>query len=224
MEYKELDEMFNLISDNHGKWWNEHHSRREVLLGTIGVGHDRIHPADKLSSAFMNAWGMCHTCIGLQEKLEEAIIEYSRSRRKLEILQKNRSNYTECEQFENLRLAEIDEARKARAVKCSELSLKDRRIALDAMIEAIKELLPIVQQLYINKDEALDDIWTARLAYAAGVKNHPLGQEIKVALLPENKKQDALNMIDFPLGFPVPNADYLLKLMEGLTNGKDLLS
>lgn len=205
----------SLLKELHNTFWFEHQSPKTCVIGSNGVGHDIIHPLDKLQSACRNAWQMYNAVEHLYEELELKKIEAQR------LVNKSRNV---IENTLDEREFKIKFNRMGREIAQLELSLKDRKTALDAHMSVIAEIYPHVKAKWTHLDQGLEEIWMARVAYNAQVKNHPLGQELKVALMSEDSKQKLLNMMGFPKEIqgnplPAPNAEAVL---NGLSNVKEL--
>lgn len=211
----------DLLKELHNTYWFDHQSPKTCVLGSNGVGHDIIHPLDRLQSACRNAWAMHHSVESLDEEIQLKEIERLRL-----IAKKDKTDKNSLDEYE---LA-IKIKRSDRELGQLEMAFKDRKTALEAHMSVVKETYPMVTAKWKHLDEGLEEVWMARVAYNAQVKNHPLGQELKVALMSEVNKQHLLDMMGFPTEIggnplPAPNADAVLNAITGvkeIDDGKKL--
>jgi len=218
-----MDEL-KQIAELHSKWWFEHQSAKTCILGSDGVGHDMVHPVDQLQGACRNAWTMITAVRGYELNKKEKLIKIRGIKRKIEDLSRitKQGNSIIPDLLDEKELLEVELERQNMELYALELTIKDRNIAKNAFLNHVKELHEQVSSKYSNYEEALNDIWISRVAYQAMVKNHPIGQELKIALMTEDQKQEALDLMAFPKEFPAPNANGIINVLnERLMGAKD---
>jgi hypothetical protein len=215
--------MNELLELRNQKWWYTHQSRKECILGSDGVGHDFIHPADKLESACRNAWTHLHAMYNMKDKIDERALEIEDVEDELKDLTENSKAEKPAKHARNIMKLQIKINRLKREQDCNIMEFEERKEALSAFLEHIQTLSPIVKARYKDHDDALEHVWMARLAYQAQVKHHPIGHELKTALLDESKKAELLQMMGFPtemdspngkVPLPIPNADVIISSLQ----------
>lgn len=214
-----------LLSLN-GRWWYEYQSPLTCKLGSDGVGHDLIHPVDQLQGACRNAWALLSTVGALTEDFDLEMIKLDK------LVAQNTIN---MDTFEVRERQVLINRSKRRLAELS-ASIQERGKALEVFIEHAVELHKQVSETYKDYDDALPHIFTARIGYNTLVKSFPLvGQDIKSALLTEEQKAKALEVLGIPktisengVDLPIwPDAkmvlerlkQFQLKELNGDTNG-----
>lgn len=201
------------LNDLRGKYWFSHQSPKTCLIGSDGVGHDLIHDSDKLQAACRNAKSHVDDLEYLKEELALKEIE-------IDELEFDLSQ--DMPEFQRKRL-EIELKRTIRMAKNLRDDIQEKEVTVKVYMDHVTQLHEKVKDTYPDYDSALDDIWMARLIYNAHVKFHPLGNELKVALLDENKKAETLDLMGFIQETVVdgkihkiqtPNADNIIKKLS----------
>lgn len=194
-----------LLKNLANKYWHEHQSYKLCVLSANGVGHDLIHPLDRLQGACRNAWNVMQSIEHYKEEIELKEIEIN------ELAEDpTPKNKVMCR-------------RKYREKEMAEVALESRETAFRAHMDTAKAMYDLVKSKYPDYDSGLEEIWSARVAYNVQVKNHPLGQELKIAVMSEAQKQELLHQMDFPSEIagpdgqvhqlPAPNADAVMKAL-----------
>lgn len=196
-----MDKEYSEILALNKRYWYGYQSPKVCVLGSDGVGHDNIHPADQLQSACRNAAALYHAAEDFKDSLElkkldiEELEQKDDARSKILLRQAKR-------QYDNLKL-----------------QYEERKEAFESFYKHVKEIAPKVTARYDHIDEALPEIWAARIAYSALVKNHPLGLELKTAPMTEEQKSQLMSFLrdtqGFPSQFHTPNADRVMETLEG---------
>lgn len=181
----DFEKALALLKEGHKKWWFDHQSPRICKIGSDGVGHDFIHPADKLQAAYRNAMTMYMACADLKDDIDEMTLE-------LQALREGPNGG-------------IKERRLKRNIEWKKMQLDERVDALKVFLNHVEELKPLVQANYQSFDDALSDIWKARLVYKINEKSHPFGQEFKIALLDESEKREFAKELQIPSNVQLPN-------------------
>lgn len=195
-----------LVSFNK-KYWYGYQSPLTCYLGSDGVGHDIIHPMDKFQSACRNAMTLYHASEQLKEDIELKQIEIEALEHSVQF------NGTDKTIPVKLRRAK-------RTLGQLIMDQEEREQAFTVFYGHAMEMLPQIKK-YDHFDDAIGEIWACRVAYAASVKNHPLGQELKNALLSEGQKTELVKLMGLPPQLerlPVPNADYVNRVIEGASH------
>lgn len=211
------EESKDLIVSLNQRYWYGHQSPKTCRLGSDGVGHDFIHPMDKLQAACRNGFEIYNSALHLEEEKELKEIELGRLVAQM----------AESDDDLDQREIAIKIKRCERQINRLEMEAKERWEAFDTYAAHVQELLPVVKSKYDHFDDAIAEIWAARVAYSAAVKSHPLGQELKIALMDESQKHEVLNMIGCPTHMdghplPVPDGDAVMQALDKYTEKKRL--
>lgn len=217
MEKKDLHNIFTDLTSKNGVWWHDHQSYKECILGSDGSGHDLIHPVDKLRASLRNLWSLTSAVLGLRLQIEEKEIEVEECKMEINSIAEIDFESEISSKYQELRSrkAKIELERAEFGLMCAQMQYKDRLVALTAFYDHSNALYEQVKDKYKDYDDALEDIWTARLAYQALVGGHPVGNQIKIAMMDEEHKEEALKLIGFPVDkFKTPNANEVLEVLN----------
>lgn len=191
--------MIDLVKSLNQKYWYDHQSPGVCKIGSDGVGHDLIHPMDKLQAACRNAMALYHGIEAMKEDVELKELDLA-----------------DVEGTHPSARASIKIRRFKREIAHCRMQIAEREQALNTYYAHIEELLPAITARYAHFDDALPEIWACRVAYNAMVKNHPLGQDFKVALLSEAQKTLLAGLMQLPKQLQTPNADTVVSEIEKL--------
>jgi hypothetical protein len=229
-----LESKIHHLKSINKKWWFFHQSKKECQLGSDGVGHDLIHPADKLESACRNCWTHIHSAHQLNDAVMERELDIEETIERIDELKEymdSGADDIDGDDYRKLKRLEIKLSRLLREQECNKLELAEKIETIEYFYSHIEELEGIVKAKYKDHDDALDDMWTARIAYNAMIENHPLGRHLKLAIMDEGKKHEVLSLMQYPKEFqdpttgktlpmPVPDADQINKLIGEFRDSK----
>lgn len=194
-----MSEKYQEIVALNKRYWFDHQSPNMCLLGSDGVGHDFIHPADQLQAACRNATSLYHASEDMKDQIALLELDYEDMAK------------------EGTKRSEIKRKQIKRHIAHLRLQQQEREMAFEVYYGHAKALLPEVSKRYDHIDEAMPEIWATRIAYNAAVKNHPLGHDLKVALMTEDQKTAFMDFMHEKAKFPkmpTPNAELVLQAVN----------
>lgn len=208
-----IENQFRELLEYNKRYWYSYQSPLTCLLGSDGVGHDYIHPMDQFQAACRNALTMYDAVVSMREDLELAQIDLEEATHA-----ENRLSGAA------MKRNDVAKRRAARKVEALKHQISEREEAFKVFYTHAMELLPIISK-YKHFDEALPEIWAARVAYNAQCANHPLGREFKVALMTEEQKKHLHDALQFPdeMKLIAPDSRAVLRAVSDLaTKMKEL--
>ncbi len=201
-----MNEKFKELLSYNKKYWYGYQSPLTCLLGSDGVGHDNIHPMDQFQAACRNASTLHDAITHMREELELKQIDLDEATHRASALNG----------YEARRNA-VKQARAARSVEGLRIQISEREEAFDVFYRHAKSLLPYIQSRYDHIDQALPEAWAARVAYNAQVRNSPLGQDFKVALMTEEQKRLLHTALKLPEEIHMPDAAAVMRAVENIS-------
>lgn len=200
-----IEEQFRDLLSHNKRYWYSYQSPLTCLLGSDGVGHDNIHPMDQFQAACRNALTMYDAVTSMREDLELKEIdveEFSHAVARLSGLEEKRND--------------VKLRRAKRSVEALKMQISEREEAFGVFYKHAQALLPYISARWDHIDDALPEMWTARVAYNAQVKNHPLGHEFKVALMTESQKRAVHEALELSKDFHMPDSESVMRAAQVL--------